>query len=102
MNPGIYNLSFVQGDSEHWQFFLWLDADRTRPVDLADVKVEAVIGNTKLHCEVTLPNIVLVSLPAADSAELSPHCRWALKLVAGEEVQTVLRGQVWLTESVLA
>jgi hypothetical protein len=108
MNPGTYTLDLIQGDTARWQFVLWLDADRTQPVNLEDKRVEAMIrdrnGTTlDMLVAVTLPNIVLVTLPAAMSELVGPRCGWALKLRNRDnEVHTILRGQVRANASILA
>ena len=43
--PGRYDLTIYRGDTYHWRFALWADAERSEPFDLTDVAVKAEIRN---------------------------------------------------------
>lgn len=97
--PGNYALNVYQGDSYRWEFVLWLDDEKERPVDLTDVRAEATVrlGQERiaLPCEVVLPNTVALLLPAHTSQQMVGHGVWDLRLLKADgEVQTLVRGPV--------
>ena len=74
---------------------LWLDRDKTIPVDLTGIHVEPKVGNLMMLVEVELPNIINLTMPASVSAYLSANTNWSLKLIKpGNEIQTICRGPV--------
>jgi hypothetical protein len=108
MTPGAYPLQIYKGDSYHWQFTLFDDLNQTQPSDLTGVVVNSQICDAPggvvictLACTVTLPNIVLASLSASDSALLPQSAAWDLQLTyPSGDVATVLAGPVNVTPDV--
>jgi len=103
MRPGAFNLLLYRGDSYHYQFLLWTDETRTTPANLTGVTAEAEIRNAyaglnilPLTCVVTLPNIIDMTLDAADWVGwANTSAVWDLQLTyTGGEVFTVLSGLV--------
>ena len=99
MTPPVYPLTVFQGDTGHWRMVLWLDRDKTIPIDLTGIVVEArmkaTLGEHILITAVTLPNIIEVTLPAPMSRDLPSASNWTLKLIKPEnEIQTICRGPV--------
>lgn len=88
MLPGNYTLKMYRGDTFHAQFKLWLDTDRSQPVDLTDAVAKAEIrdktGGTILvtfDSAITLPNIIDLTLDAATSETLVPGTqKWDLQV----------------------
>lgn len=108
MIPGRYTLNLYRGDTAHWQFTLWSDADRTVPCDLTDVLVKSQIrdkpsGATiiELACTIELPNIIHIDLTATASAMLPLGGAWDLQLTyPNGDVATVVAGPVKVTPDV--
>jgi hypothetical protein len=109
MNPGTGNLDIYRGDTKRWQFNLWADAKRTVPADLAGVTAIATIRDkalggsyeTALTCVVTLPNIIDMTLTAAQSRTLPAIGVWDLQLTyPSGDVFTPIRGAVIVTQDV--
>jgi hypothetical protein len=108
MTPGAYALQIYKGDSYHWQFTLFDDLAQTQPSDLTGVVVNSQICDAPggvvicaLACTVTLPNIILATLSAADSALLPQSAAWDLQLTyTSGDVATVLAGPVNVTPDV--
>jgi len=103
----MYPLAIYQGDSYRWQFVLWEDEEKTRPVDLTDTRAVAVVrlGEERytLDCEVILPNTVFMTIAAEVSAQMvgAGTGLWDLRLIRpNSEVHTVVRGNVSVTASV--
>ena len=102
MIPGTMNLNLYRGDTTRWQFTMWLDAEKTEPLDLTGVTAKAEIRDkpggrkiTPIECIVTLPNLVNASLNAANSALLPAKGAWDLQLTySGGDVATLLAGKV--------
>jgi hypothetical protein len=101
--PQIYPIKIYRGDDYNWQFKLWLDAQKTQPVDLTDVAVKAEIrdqsqGRTiiPLGCVVTLPNIIDMNLLGSDSSNVPrPTAYWDLRLTyLNGTKRTILVGSV--------
>ena len=93
--PANYALDLYRGDSYHWQFRFWQDDTKTLPTDLTGVVAASQIRGSSdvllvtLTCAITLPNLIDVTLPAADSKKLSSKAqRWDLQL-------TYADGSVW-------
>ena len=88
---------------------LWLDADKSQPVNLSDVDVKAEIRNRPsgatvipIDCTVELPNVIAAELTAPNSAMIpGAGAFWDLQLTfpAGD-VFTVLAGSVSLTPDI--
>jgi hypothetical protein len=102
MIPGTMNLDLYRGDTTRWQFKLWLDAEKTDPVDLTGVTAKAEIRDkpggkniTPITCVITMPNIIDATLTAIDSALLPAKGAWDLQLTyTGGDVATLLAGKV--------
>jgi hypothetical protein len=101
MTPADYPLELYRGDSGHWRFTF--SSGSGQPSDLTGVIAKAEIrdrpGGTyivPLTCTVTLPNIVDMTLQAADSAKLLLNKgAWDLQLTyLGGEVKTPIGGAV--------
>lgn len=99
--PVLYPLSIYRGDSYHWQFTLWADAEKTEPIDLTGVQVAAELRQdqrvTKLAISVT-DNTIVVTLSAPVSQKLpATTARWDLQLTyPSGDVQTIVRGDVYV------
>lgn len=109
MIPGNLPLTLYRGDTGRWQFKLWTDAAKTVPADLTDATAAAQIRDkpggenvTELACSVTPPNIIDMTLTAAQSALLPPAGAWDLQLTytGSGDVATVLAGKVIVTSDV--
>lgn len=109
MKPGKYNLLLYSGDSYHWRFQLWTDAEKTDPVDLTDATVAAQIrdraGGTllaEMECEVTLPNVIDAVLTSTESEGLvGTRGAWDLQITWSDtSVTTVLCGGVSIVQDV--
>jgi hypothetical protein len=106
--PGKYDLTLYRGDSGAWRFVLWDDAAHTDPFDLTGATVKSEIRDkpggvviADLDCAVTLPNIVAVTLPAADSASIPVRGVWDLQVTfADATVRTMVAGAVTSTADV--
>jgi hypothetical protein len=102
-----YSLAIYRGDTCGWRFVLWSDTDASVPVDLSAAAAAAQIRTqpdslmvAELGCTITLPNIIDVSLPAAESA-LAESGQWDLQLTFEDgTVQTVVGGRVRVTADI--
>ena len=110
MQPGIFQLDIYRGDTCHWRFLFW-DAGNN-PIDLSNVAAKSQIRNQPggaaiidLTCNVTYPNIVDVTLTAAESAEFYTNGitkgAWDLQLtfISGD-ILTPVGGPVVVTPDV--
>jgi hypothetical protein len=103
--PLTYPLSVYRGDTYHWRFLFWDDEGKTQASDLTGVTAKAEIRNapggadiTALACVITTPNIVDVSLTAANSKTLPPSGVWDLQLTyPSGDVHTPVAGGMTLT-----
>jgi hypothetical protein len=110
MTPGVLPLTLYRGDSYHWRFVLWGDADKTVPINLTNATPKAEIRTaaggtliTQMVLTVTLPNTIVATLPAASCALLpATGGAWDLQLTytTSGDVQTVLAGAVKVTMDV--
>lgn len=109
MLPANFPLSLYRGDTVRYQFVLWEDAAKTTPLDLTDVTAKAEIrdkpGSVKtvvvFECEVEQPNIINMTLDAADARKLPAKGAWDLQLnYASGDVVTILAGEVATTNDV--
>jgi hypothetical protein len=107
--PGQYGLNIYRGDSYSWQFTFWIDVAQTVPLDLTNATAKAEIrtqpgGNliTTLDLNITLPNIILVTLTSPNSYMLTMAGGvWDLQLTYTDgSVLTVLAGYVSVTMDV--
>ena len=106
MQPANLPLDLYRGDSGRMQ--VTVSDKAQQPVDLTGVVAKAEIrdrpaGTTivPLICVVTLPNIIDVTLLAADSQKLPSKGVWDLQLTyASGDVKTLLVGQVQVTTDV--
>lgn len=107
--PVNFNLAVYQGDTYAWTFRLWVDRDRTTPLDLTDVTAKAEIrdrpGGTLLLAlspTITLPNEIVLDLNREDSMKLTRrNARWDLQLTLDDgTVTTVVSGLVVVTLAV--
>jgi hypothetical protein len=108
MMPVNFALEVYRGDSYSWRFALWVDSDRTQPVDLTGVMPKAEIrdraGGTlmlALPLTVTLPNIIVADLSPADCQKLTRASgTWDMQLTFPDgTVATVVAGKVFVTLS---
>jgi len=109
MKPGAMPLDLYRGDTAAWQFRLYEDENKTQPSDLTGVEAEAQIRDrsggqkiTNMACVVTLPNIIDVTLAAADSQALQiTRGYWDLQLTyADATVHTIVAGGVTVTPDI--
>jgi hypothetical protein len=109
MLPATYDLSLYRGDTGRWQFKLWSDADKTQPVDLTGVTVDAMIRDkatggsysTTMACTVTQPNIIDMVLTSQQSRDLPAKGLWDLQLTyPSGDIVTPLKGAVAVTQDV--
>jgi hypothetical protein len=103
MLPGQHSLTIYRGDTNRWKFLLWADVEKTEPVDLSGVVVDAEIrdksGGCKIatiECEIETPNIINALLTADASNSLPrSNAAWDLQLTyPNDDVSTVLAGRV--------
>jgi len=109
MIPSSFPLDLYHGDSYTWQFKLWLDANKTQPLDLTGVVAKAEIretpGSTKIYvigCELVPPNIIVATLTATicKSLPITSHM-WDLQLTYPDgQVNTILAGPVSVTADI--
>jgi hypothetical protein len=109
MIPADFNLALYRGDTGRWQFKLWADANKTQPVDLTGVSVEAMIRDTlptgrvamQMDCTITVPNIIDMVLTSLESTNLPAKGFWDLQLTyPSGDVVTPLKGTVLVTQDV--
>jgi hypothetical protein len=109
MTPGTYPLALYRGDTYHWEFVLWSDAEKTIPYDLTNVDVKSEIRDKSggatviaLTCTTELPNTIKLDLDATASAGLPPFGVWDLQLTdqTTSDVSTVVAGSVKVTGDV--
>lgn len=109
MTPGAYSLSIYRGDSYTWQFALWGDAAKTIPISTSGAVTNAQIRNrpggqllAQMQTAAAPPNFVNMALDATTSRSLNPGSwSWDLQVTyTSGEVQTVLAGNVAVTEDV--
>jgi hypothetical protein len=98
-HPAILPLDLYRGDDFSLQVRMWTDAAHSIPADLTDVSARGEIrqGETVviLNVSVELPNLINVSLPAADWTLAIGAAHWDLQLVdADSKVRTILAGAV--------
>lgn len=107
--PGRYDLKIYRGDTHHWQFKLWQDADKSDPVDLLNCGVKAQIRNgfdgvrmVEIRLAITLPNIIDASLDAETSRDITfTEGVWDMQVTyPGNVVSTILAGEVTITPDV--
>jgi len=105
MIPGTFALNIYRGDDHAWRFLLWVDAEKTTPVDLTGMTVEAEVRDrpggaviVAALVTVTLPNTVDVVLDHDKTRTLPANGRWDLQVTdAGGQVSTFLAGPVKVT-----
>ena len=109
MTPGSLPLVIYRGDSYRWQLTLWQDPEKTIPTDLTGVTGKAEIRSaaagtliTTMTVTVTMPNVLVLELPAINSQLLSKTGgAWDLQLTySNADVQTILQGAVTVTMDV--
>lgn len=108
MQPADYPLCIYHGDSGHWRFTFSNAAGQ--PSDLTGVTPKAEIRDrpggtriTPMQCVLTLPNIVDMTLLAADSRNLlvQKNAAWDLQLTyTNGDVLTPIGGPVTVTADV--
>jgi len=108
--PGNYALALYRGDSYTWQFVLWEDDAHTIESDLTGVVAAAQIRDKpggaivlSMTCDITLPNIIDLTLPAAAWSPSSPkgNAAWDLQLTYDDDqVITILAGAAVITVDV--
>jgi hypothetical protein len=104
-HPGSYSLTIYRGDSYTWTFRAWEDEAHTNPIDLTGVEARAEIRagghHHELDVEVTLPNVITVTLDAGVSSGLAGSGRWDLQLRYSEDVvYTLVAGGVSVAQDV--
>jgi hypothetical protein len=109
MTPQQAPLNIYRGDTGHWTFTFWVDQGATVPYDLAGAVPKAEVRArpdtavlSTLGCVVTQPNIVDVTLPAAESALLiSGTAKWDLQVTFPDTtVRTLVAGPVTITADI--
>lgn len=108
MQPANLSLDLYRGDSNRFRLQLWADLGQTQPIDLTGVVAKSEIRDrpagtfiVELACIITLPNIIDVTLAAADSHKLPVSAVWDLQLTyASGDVLTPVAGQVSVTPDV--
>jgi len=108
MTPGNMPLNIYRGDTYHWRFTLWADANKTEPTDLTGVTVKSEIREkpsgtliTPMECTIELPNIIHLTLSADASGALPGKGAWDLQLTYDSgDVVTILAGDVVVTPDV--
>lgn len=108
MTPGKLNLALYRGDTYRWQFKLWMDTNKTQPADLtgATVKAEAREASggaveTTFVTTVTLPNIIDMSIDAAECGSMPETAKWDVQITyPSGDVQTILAGTIKVTDDV--
>jgi len=106
--PGSLPLTLYRGDSAAWTIRVWGDDAHAFPIDLTGASAAAVIerGDDQLvlGCAITLPNVVDVTLDAADWGSVAPGMgRWDLQLTFPDgRVATLLAGPVSIAGDVTA
>lgn len=106
MQPANLPLDLYRGDS--WTLQVTFFDQNNLPLNLAGVIAKSEIrdrpaGTTiiELQCAITLPNIVNLTLLAADAMNLPPAGVWDLQLTyPSGDVKTPLAGQVTATPRV--
>jgi hypothetical protein len=106
MQPANLPLDLYRGDSGSMRVTLLDKAQQ--PIDLTGAVAKCEIRDrpagaqvTALTCVITLPNIIDVTLSAADSQKLPAKGVWDLQLTyASGEVKTPIGGQVQVTPDV--
>jgi hypothetical protein len=98
-------LRLYRGDSYAWQVRVWADEGHTSPMDLAGATAAAQCEGpgsvVVLDCEITLPNLVDVTLPADNWNGAIALDRWDLQLSWSDgRVYTLLAGPVALQDDV--
>lgn len=109
MKPGNMPMDIYRGDTSAWQFKLFEDESKQTPSDLTGVTAKAQIRDrsggskiTDLTCEITLPNVILVTLSAEDSKALEiTRGGWDLQLTYPDaRVITIVAGGVTVTPDI--
>lgn len=111
--PGTFDLDLYQGDTNTWEFRLWDDLAKTAPHNLATSTVLAQVRRSPggrilftLDLTVVLPHRILAALPATawdtiDVCQPLQKASWDLQVTDAEDkVQTVLKGDVFITADV--
>lgn len=106
MQPACLPLDLYRGDSTTMHLLLW--DSNSNPIDLTGVIAKSQIrdrpaGTTiiNLICVITLPNIVDITLLAADAKALPPAGVWDLQFTyPSGDVRTALAGPVSVTADV--
>jgi len=109
--PGTYSLALYRGDTDHWQFKLWTNSQKTQPADLTGCTASAEIRDapdgtlaSTLVCDITAPNIIDVSIDAAEWTNWPPEIVngvWDLQVTYPTgDIKTVIAGRVTVTQDV--
>jgi hypothetical protein len=108
-NPGNLPLSLYKGDTYHWRFQLWTDAEKTQMADLTGVTVKAQIRDkpggvktTDLVCTIEPPNSILMDLMSEQWLTMVPSKGvWDMQLTyLSGDVSTVMAGSVVIVSDV--
>ena len=109
MLPANVPLQVYRGDTYSWSFRLWVDRERTQPIDLTGVTPKAEIrdraGGTlmlELPLKVELPNVIEADLSPEDGKKLTRHKGvWDMQLtLADGTVTTIIAGDVFVKSAV--
>lgn len=107
--PGKYDLDLYRGDSRSWRFKLWVDKEKTQPVDLAGATPKAEFRDAPgglviitFECAIEEPNIVAMELTAEMWEDVAPaNGAWDLEITFPDgKVNTPLYGDVEVTPDV--
>jgi hypothetical protein len=109
--PGYYPLTLYRGDSYAWQFRVWENTEMTDPGDLTDATAKAQITTRPgdppvldMTCVVTLPNVIDMTLDAADwvGTDVPRTGAWDLQITwsTSGRVLTLVGGPVTVVQDV--
>jgi hypothetical protein len=110
MLPGKLDLDLYRGDDARFYFRVWLNSARTQPADLSEATAKSEIrdkvGATgtligAFTCTIEAPNIVNLTMTAAESTVLPGKGVWDLQLTyENGNVRTLLYGAVKVVNGV--
>lgn len=104
--PLTFPLELYRGDTYNLSVAMWLDTDKTVPVDLTGATARAEINQSgtimAFTVTVELPNLIHMVLPANGWTLLIGSARWDLQLTySSGNVNTLLAGAVSIVGDVV-